>query len=184
MAQCDRDGTTCYWYSAKKKWNDCSFCRWPCVDKCHPGKMLCASCFEEDMDSMHAENSKFYYPACKAHSCRSRTITQRAERDRAMNTESSAPVRQQLMLPPPPPLSRTMPSASSSSAATASSPHVPAPVTAAATSSVDISELLETVTSLQNEVKVVSQKMDLVMDILEELRLKVCLSHPESSTFQ
>ena len=88
------------------------------------------------------------------------------------------------MLPPPPPLSRTMPSASSSSAATASSPHVPAPVTAAATSSVDISVLLETVTSLQNEVKVVSQKMDLVMDILEEFRLKVCLSHPESSTFQ
>jgi hypothetical protein len=33
-------------------------------------------------------------------------------------------------------------------------------------------------------VKVVLQKMDLVMDILEELRLKVCLSHPESSTFQ
>jgi hypothetical protein len=136
------------------------------------------------MDSMHAENSKFCYPACKAPSCRSRTITQRAERDKAMNMESNAPMVKPLMLPPPPPLSHWESSASSSSAAAVSSPHVPAPVTAAATSSVDISELLETVTSMQNEVKIVSQKMDLVMDILEALRLKVCLSQLESTPFQ
>jgi hypothetical protein len=47
---------------------------------------------------------------------------------------------------------------------------------------VDISELLESVTSLQNEVKGVSQKMALAIDILEELRLKVCLSHPVSGS--
>ena len=170
--------------------SDCSVCGWECPDKCHPGKMLCAACFEEDMDAMHEENSKWYYPACMAPSCRSRTITQRAERDKAMNKESSAPVVKQKILPPlpplppPPPLPWNKLSASSSSAAAASSSYVPAPATAAATSSVDIRELQETVTSLQNEVRTVSQKMDLMMDILETLRLAVCLSQPGPATVQ
>ena len=98
--------------------------------------------------------------------------------------ESNAPVVKRLMLPTPPPLFRTMPSVSSSSGATASSLHVPTLVTAAATSSVDMRELQETVTNLQNEVRAVSQKMELMMEILETLRLAVCLSQPEPTTFQ
>jgi hypothetical protein len=190
MGPCDKDGSTCYWFSAKRKMNDCSVCGWDCPEKCHSGKMLCAACFEEDMDAMHGENDKWYYPACMAPSCRTKTIKQRAERDQAMNKESSAPVVKQKILPPPPSLSPPPPlpwnmlSASSSSAAAASSPYVPAPATAAATSSVDMRELQETVTNLQNEVRAVSQKMELMMEILETLRLAVCLSQPEPTTFQ
>jgi hypothetical protein len=188
MAICDENGSTCYWF-AKRRLNNCKVCGWACPEKCHYVKVLCAACFEEHMDAMHKKDQLNYnYPACMAPPCRRKTIEQRAVRDQAMNKESSAPmVRQKtppLSLSPPPPLPQNMLSPFSSSAAAASSPYVPAPATAAATSSVDMRELQETVANLQNEVRAVSQKMELMMEILEKLRLAVCLSQPEPTTLQ
>ncbi len=84
------NGSTCYWF-AKRKMNNCSVCGWDCPEKCHWLKVLCAACFEEDMDAMYMK-ARFPFPACMAPPCRTKTMEQRAERDQAMNKESSAPM--------------------------------------------------------------------------------------------
>lgn len=179
MVQCARDGSRCYWYSSKKKWNDCSVCGWACPDKCHPGHILCAACFEEWNDAEAEKDPEQYYPACMAPECRAKTSTQRGQRDKAMNKQTPAVwLAKKRDPPPPPPLPQSVLAAASSSAAAAPKPYVPAPPTAAGTSSVDVRMLQDTVTNLQAEVRDVSAKMDLVMDILETLRLAVCLSQP------
>jgi hypothetical protein len=184
MVYCDKDGTTCYWFSAKKKWKPCSVCNWECTDKVHPGKTLCAACFEEENDRLHQENSKVYYPACMAPECRAKTITQRAERDKAMNIHYNAPVVKQVILPPQPPFFRSFGGASSCRAELESRPPPPPFEPGAETTSADVRGHEDKVKNLQDEVKTVSQKIDLMMDILETLRLKVCLSQPLPVTFQ
>ena len=185
MAKCDENGASCYWYSGKRKWGECSECGWYCDAKLHPTQNLCAACFEETMDRLHVDDDQWSYPACQSPECRLRTQDQRAARDRSADAEYVAPVvKKKLRPPPPPPLPSRFVDAASSSATAASSLPEPEPSAAAGNPSADVDVLQDTVSQLQDEVRAVSEKMDQMMDLLDALRLMVSLSQPVQAPFQ